>query len=57
MTAPAERVKTITESGWYRITPQGWEHVAPPDVRIEDIPGAGWDLVHVRFDAEEVTLW
>jgi hypothetical protein len=50
-------VKTITESGWYRIGKDGWERVAPPDVRAGDVPGAGWDLVHVKFEDEEVTLW
>ena len=56
MSVPAGRVKTITESGWYRIADTGWERAAP-DVAIEDIPGPGWDLVHVRFDEEEVALW
>ncbi len=53
----AERVKTITESGWYRIGDRGWEYVAPPGAAIEDIPGGSWDLVHVEFEGEETRLW
>ncbi len=59
MTAPPERVKTITESGWYRPADGRWEYVAPPGTAIEDVEvdGGGWDLVHVEFEGEEARLW
>jgi hypothetical protein len=50
-------VKTITEPGWYRLTRAGWERVAEPETRVEDIPDGGWDLVLVTFEAEEAQLW
>ena len=52
-----DRHGALTASGWYRLTPGGWEPVDTPAAEAEISKGGGWDLVHLKVDGEEVTLW
>jgi len=53
----ADRHGALTASGWYRLTPGGWQPVTAEDAETEMAGGGGWDLVHFRVDGEEVALW
>ena len=49
----------IGEPGWWRLTPQGWQHVPDHEAEAEVADGGGWDLVHVEVQpaAEEIPLF
>lgn len=47
----------LTASGWYRLTPAGWQQVPDAEAEAEVAGTGGWDLVHFRVDGEEVALW
>jgi hypothetical protein len=51
------RPGALARSGWYRLTPAGWQQVPDAEAEDEVARTGGWDLVHFRVDGEEVTLW
>jgi hypothetical protein len=51
------RSGALAESGWYRLTPAGWQRVTDADAEQEAATTGGWDLVHLKVEGEEVTLW
>jgi len=53
---PASSREPISESGWYRLTRDGWARVDDADAEIEAVSGGGWDLVRVDI-ARQPALW
>jgi hypothetical protein len=39
------------------VTKDGWQPVSDEQAAAEEASGGGWDLVHVRAEAEEVPLF